>query len=285
MDIQILNHEEFIKLSNFIQSNFGIKMPEVKKSLLESRLQKRLKLLKLNNFSEYCKYLLSSEGLENELPFFIDRITTNKTDFFREDEHFDYLINQVLPRILLNGGKKYNILKVWSAGCSSGEEPYTLAMVISDFFEKNRLSSIKLSILATDVSQEVLQIAKAAVYPEIRAIPIPQHLKKKYLLKSKSRENKQIKIAPEIRRLVTFGKLNFMDSNYGFVDKFEIIFCRNVIIYFDKITQNRILSNIISHLVTGGYFFQGHSETIQGIDLPLKQLSPTIYIKDRDLVN
>lgn len=278
-EIYKLDRREFKRLSTFIQDKYGIKMPEVKKTLLESRLQKRLKLLELNSFKKYCDYLFSKNGLERELPYFIDKITTNKTDFFRENEHFEFLTTRILTQLLRNH-KRGDTLRVWSAGCSTGEEPYTLAMVISDFLDNNGFNSVKLSVLATDVSNEVLQTAQKAIYHESRAVPIPFALKKKYLLKSTARDLKLIKIAPEIRGLVTFARLNFMDDNYSMNINFDIIFCRNVIIYFDKKTQEEILKKIISYLTPGGYFFQGHSESMQGLALPIKQILPTVYMKN-----
>ena len=279
MQIVSILQKDFTRLSDFIQSEYGIKMPEVKKTLLESRLQKRLRKLDIKSFKEYCDYLFSPEGMEEELPHFIDKITTNKTDFFRENEHFEYLTDQLLPSFIKNKKKEFDTLRIWSAGCSTGEEPYTIAMVVKDFLENNGLGNIRLSILATDISAEVLRIAQRAVYHEIRAVPIPFNIKKKYLLKSKSGEKKLVKIAPEIRELIQFGRLNFMDREYGIKNKLDIIFCRNVIIYFDKPTQEIILNRIISNLVPGGFFLQGHSETIQGINLPLKQVFPTVYVK------
>lgn len=274
-----LQQKEFTRLSRFIQSEFGIKMPEIKKTLLESRLQKRLRNLRLSSFKEYCDYLFSDEGLNQELPYFIDKVTTNKTDFFRENEHFEWMEKNALPAIIRSKKMVHERINIWSAGCSSGEEPYTLAMVVSNFLENNGLNNLQVSILATDVSLEVLNAAQKAVYDETKAAPIPLNMKKKYLLKSKKEGTKIVKIAPEIRKLVQFGRLNFMDQNYGIKEKMDIVFCRNVIIYFDKVTQEKILNRIVNQLLPGGYFFQGHSETTQGINLPLKQVFPTIYIR------
>lgn len=274
-----LTHKDFIRLSEFIQAEYGIKMPEVKKTLLESRLQKRLRLLEIESFQDYCDYLFSPEGMKDEVPFFIDKITTNKTDFFRENEHFNYLTRNILPEITTSGRINKGKINAWSAGCSTGEEPYTLAMVLNEFTESFRPKSLSYSILATDISLEVLQIGRRAVYNELRVEPVPLELKKKYLLRSKEKDKKLIKIVPELRKTVNFGHLNFMDSDFGLKEQMDIIFCRNVIIYFDKKTQEQILKRILRYLKTGGYFFQGHSETIQGMDLPLAQVFPTIYRK------
>ncbi|MBU3917236.1 chemotaxis protein CheR [bacterium] len=271
--------KDFVRLSEFIHTEYGIKMPEVKKTLLESRLQKRLRLLEINSFKGYCDYLFSPQGMTDEIPHFIDKITTNKTDFFRENEHFEFLVSNALPTIISSWKGSCKNLNVWSAGCSTGEEPYTLAMILSDFAERNRTINLSFSILATDISPEVLKTAKNAIYHEMRAVPIPLPMKKKYLLRSKIKDRKVIKMAPEIRKHVNFERLNFMDNNYKMPNGMDIIFCRNVIIYFDKPTQGQILSKILDHLNPGGFFFQGHSESTQRMDLPIRQIFPTVYQK------
>ncbi len=277
--IASLLRNDFLRLSDFIHAEYGIKMPPVKKTLLESRLQKRLRALELTTFKDYCDYLFSPQGRKKELPLFIDKITTNKTDFFREPDHFEHLTRSIVPSIIDTWGGVPRNLRIWSAGCSTGEEPYTLAIVMSEFMENHPEFKMTFSILATDVSMEVLRTAKKAVYHEIRVAPIPILLRKKYLLRNRKRDKKTIKIAPEIRKTVQFGRLNFMDHNFGLRQPVDIIFCRNVIIYFDKPTQLKILNRLCRNLVPGGYFFQGHSESVQGMQLPLKSVYPTIYQK------
>jgi len=273
-----LTQKEFLRLSSFIHTEFGIKMPPAKKILIESRLQKRLKRLGIGTFKEYCDYLFSSEGQRDEVPHFISQITTNKTDFFRESEHFNFLVTKALPILLENGGSNRN-LTAWSAGCSTGEEPYTLAIVLNEFVQTKPDLGLKFSVLATDVSPEVLQVAKTAVYKEVSTEPIPITLKQKYFLKNKDRNNPIVKVAPELRRTVRFERLNFMDRDYGLKQSMDIIFFRNVLIYFDKPTQEAILNKLCHCLKKGGYFFQGHSESTQGMNLPLKSVAPTIYQK------
>lgn len=277
-----LLENDFNRLSHFIHQQFGIKMPPAKKVLLESRLQKRLRALDIGTFKAYCDYLLSPQGRDNELVNFVDKITTNKTDFFREVEHFDFLTNHLLPNLttsIRDSGRK---LTLWSAGCSTGEEPYTLAMVVNDYQDLHPKVTFDYSIIGTDISMEVLRNAKMAVYKESCADPIPLALKKKYLLRSKNREKQLIKIVPLLRNKVDFYTLNFMEDHYPIDKSMDIIFCRNVIIYFDKPTQKKILNKICQHLSVGGYFFQGHSESLQGFNLPLKAIYPTIYQKISD---
>lgn len=275
----MLAKNEFQRLSTFIQTEFGIKMPPVKKTLLESRLQKRLRLLNLQTFKEYCDYLFSEDGRIYEIPHFIDKITTNKTDFFREPEHFEYLLQSVMPVLIENWGARQKPLQIWSAGCSTGEEPYTLAMVLSNFMTKHPNLKMAFSILGTDISEEVITTAGNAVYEDSKIDPIPMHFRKVYLLKSLNRDKKYVRITPEIRKLVQFKRINLMDNDLGIKQLMDIIFCRNVIIYFNKETQETILNRLCKNLVPGGYFFQGHSESMHGLKLPLKQVFPTIYQK------
>ena len=270
-----LTARDFGRLSRFIYDTCGIKMPEVKKTMLEARLQKRLRGLGLRNFGEYCDYLFSADGLEHELVQMLDMVTTNKTDFFREPEHFDYLTQQVLPDWCARhpGGR----LAIWSAGCSSGEEPYTLAMVLSEFALDN--PGFDFQILATDISTRVLEKAKAAIYPEALADPVPLTLKKKYLLRSKDRASGMVRIVPQLREKVRFRRLNFMDEDFGMREQLDIIFCRNVIIYFDRPTQERLLQRFHRQMKPGAFIFMGHSETLSGLNVPLTSVFPTVYRK------
>ncbi len=263
-----LSHRDFSRLKGFIYAECGIKITDAKKTMLEARLQKRLRKLDLASFSQYCDYLFSPKGIEEELTDMINQVTTNKTDFFREPAHFAYLTGEVLPKI----ARIKRTVVVWSAGCSSGEEAYTLAMVLKEF-------GGDFVILATDISTRVLDKAKLAVYDEERIDPIPPELKKKYLMASKDRVKKLYRITPDLRAHVRFRRLNFMDDDFGFREPIDVIFCRNVIIYFDKPTQEKLLNKFYHCLSPHGYLFMGHSETLFGMDVPLIQAAPTIYRK------
>jgi chemotaxis protein methyltransferase CheR len=205
-------------------------------------------------------------------------VTTNKTDFFREPAHLEYLYNSALPDLVKqqdeNPGAR---LKLWSAGCSTGKEAYSLAMIMSEYSQN--VKDLEFSILGTDISTNALEKAAKGIYNEEKAETIPEPYRKKYLLKSKDQSRRLIRVTPHIRSLVTFGRLNFLDSDYGFKIPFEIIFCRNVIIYFDRENQQEILGRICRHLVDGGYLFTGHSETLHGMDLPLRPMAPSVYRK------
>ncbi len=270
--------DEFAMYAKFIEGELGIKMPIAKKVMLEARLQKRLKILGMRTFSDYYDHVFGKNSDGSELICLIDAVTTNKTDFFREPSHFDYLSTVAVPTLLSGStAGRLRDLAVWSAGCSTGEEPYTLAMVLSELKEKD--PTLRFSILGTDISTRVLDAARTAIYEEERAAPIPDALKKKYLLRSKDRQKGLIRIAPALRALVSFERLNLMDSHYGLEGKVDVIFCRNVIIYFDRTTQEKLVGRLSHCLRTGGYLFMGHSETLMGMDLPLKTTAPTVYRK------
>ena len=268
----------FERLSSFIYNEVGIHITPVKKVMLEGRLQKRLRKLGMRSFDEYCEYLFSDEGKNNELVKMIDEVTTNKTDFFREPGHFDFLTARALP-CLLSGESRSSTkrLIIWSAGCSSGEEPYTIAMVVKEFMEGKVSAPFSFLVIATDISKRVLEKAERAIYEKEKAAAIPLWLRKKYLLRGKDMNIDAVRITPDIRSLVMFRRLNFMDNDFGFREKIDMIFCRNVIIYFDKKVQEKLLNKFCNCIKSGGYIFMGHSETLFGMDLPLEQVAPTIY--------
>lgn len=269
-----LTQDEFDKLSRFIYKESGIKMPPVKKVMLQSRLQKRLRELNMTTFKEYIDFVFSKDGLNAEIIHMLDVVSTNKTDFFREPVHFDFLTSTVLPEFVRQRAGARTI-KVWSAGCSSGEEPYTLAIVMADFAEKN--PGFDYSIVGTDISTQILQKAVDAVYKEERVSIIPLETKRKYFLKSKDRTNPTVKVVADLRKRVRFGRLNFMDTYYDVPETFDAVFCRNVLIYFDRETQEKVINKLCDKLRPDGYFFLGHSESIMNMDVPLKQVKPTIF--------
>jgi chemotaxis protein methyltransferase CheR len=285
MQIQTLNEifkaklsdEEFKKLSEFIYNEYGIRMPPVKKIMLQSRLQKRLRELNITSFKEYVNYVFSKEGQDNEVIHMIDVVSTNKTDFFREPVHFEFLADKIIPEYLESTQGRRQ-LKLWSAGCSSGEEPYTIAITLSECRERYR-NLFDYHILGTDISTRILNNAIEAIYKDNRAEDIPLTYKRKYLLKSKDRSNPTVRIIPELRSKCSFARLNFMDNVYNINDTFDVIFCRNVLIYFDRETQESVINKLCTKLKPGGYFFLGHSESITSMHVPLKQIKPTIFTK------
>lgn len=252
-------------------------MPPAKKTMLEARLNKRLKQLGFWTHEEYADYVFSQEGKETELKNLIDVVTTNKTDFFREPIHFEYLTKTVVPNMVKSHGAGFKVpFKIWSAGCSTGEEPYTMAMTLADITEQN--PGFKSNILATDISTIVLSKAQKGIYSEDNVNTIPLTVKKKYFLKSRDKSAKLVRVIPSLRSTIQFRRLNFMED-FGMKEHFDVIFCRNVIIYFDKQTQEKLLNKFCNQLVKGGYLFLGHSESINGMSLPLIPVATTVYRK------
>lgn len=270
-----LSRADFKRLGEFIHEKLGIKMPEHKKNMLESRLRRRLNRLNMDSYSQYTEYFFSREGFKDELPHFIDVITTNKTDFFREPNHFKYLTKKALPELMAakTGGVKQ--INVWSSACSRGDEPYSLAMVLDDFLRKR---GFDYTVIATDISSKVLNIAVKGVYDHGTIEPVPFDLRKKYLLRSKDKKKNLVRIVPDLRAKVNFRQLNLM-SDFRFPKKFDVVFCRNVIIYFDKSTTHDLMLRICRQIKTGGFLFMGHSEVLEISSLPIVPVVSTVYQK------
>jgi chemotaxis protein methyltransferase CheR len=276
--VKAMSPKDFERLSEFIVTHCGIKMPPAKKIMLESRLQKRLRTMGLSSFRDYCDFIFGSPEGAGELVHMIDAVTTNKTDFFREPAHFQYLTESALPEFLneyMNGVKKK--FTVWSAGCSSGEEPYTLAIVLNEFASEH--PDFQYAVLATDISTKVLEKARLGIYDQHLVSGIPLALKQKYFLKSKDRDKALVRVVPELRSRISFQRINLMDEHLMIPEPADAVFCRNVIIYFERATQQKLLHRLCKCLKTGGHLFLGHSETVHGFDLPLVRISSTIYRK------
>ncbi|HAO93000.1 MAG TPA: chemotaxis protein CheR [Deltaproteobacteria bacterium] len=274
-----MDDDTFQSLSGFIEKELGIKMPLAKRALLESRLQKRLRALGLSGFGEYTDFVFSPAGADGELIHMIDLVTTNKTDFFREPFHFEFLSNTVVPE-LVNSGRAGpgSPLTVWSAGCSTGEEPYTIAMTLSEFAHANLGIGFDFRISCTDISTRVLSMAHKGIYKEERIEPVPMDFRKKYVLRSKDSSKGLVRMSPALRSRLHLQRLNFMDSEFPF-RSLDVIFCRNVIIYFDKKTQERLFRKFAQCMRAGGYLFIGHSETLSGLDLPFEKAATSVYRK------
>ncbi len=272
-----LSSRDFALLSSYIHSECGIRIVPGKKTMVEGRLRKRLRALGFHSFESYLAYLFSPEGQSNEeWVHLIDEVTTNKTDFFRESKHFSILTETVLPELIRsNGAGTRTRLDVWSAGCSTGEEPYTLAMVLSEFAQVWR--DLKFAILATDISTKVLEKARQGVYEHEKIEVIPMALRKRYLLRSKDKASNLVRISPDLRAKVSFHRLNLLENPLDLGTQMDIIFCRNVLIYFDRPTQEAVLGQFCRNLVRGGVLFTGHSETLHNMNLPLDQVANTVY--------
>jgi chemotaxis protein methyltransferase CheR len=273
---ETLCNADFERLRTLIYDESGIHLGRDKKTMLEIRLRRRLRSLNLATFAEYCERVFHSKKPGDELVHLIDVVTTNKTDFFREAGHFDYLVAKALPDLAARHGLEQKIL-VWSAGCSTGEEPYTIAMVLSE--HSSQVPGFRFSVLASDISTEVLAKAQKGIYKGEAVKPVPAALQRKYFMRSRDRGSDLMRVVPELRELVEFRRMNFMDERFALPREPEIIFCRNVIIYFDRPTQERLLKKLAAQLAPGGYFFAGHSESLQGMDLPLAAVAPSAYRK------
>jgi chemotaxis protein methyltransferase CheR len=272
-----LPRKAFEQFAHLITERLGIRMAEAKRTMLQSRLARRIRQLGFSSFEEYREYLFHSPDAEEEFVHFTDAVTTNKTDFFREPQHFDYLVNNALPAIDRHPYRGFWLAKVWCAGCSSGEEAWTLAMVLSE--HAGRRPGFDFTILATDISTRVLARAREATYPRTAVEAVPESLRKRYLLSSRDASLKLVRIVSELRRRVTFERLNFMDRTYGVSGSFDVVFFRNVLIYFDKPTQEVVVNRLCRHLQPGGYMFVGHSESLAGLNVPLRQTAVAVYRK------
>jgi chemotaxis protein methyltransferase CheR len=272
-----LSPKAFARFAEFITGELGIKMPESKLTMVQSRLLRRVRELRLSSIDQYGEYFFNSSNAE-EREQFINAITTNKTDFFREPEHFEFLTRTALPSLGYDGSRASGgRLKVWCAGCSSGEEAYTLAIVLSEFALQR--PGFSFAILGTDVSTKMLDRARSAIYQESQIRPVPQGLRLKYLWRSRNRNEPQVRIVRELRRTVSFHRLNFMDDDYRVKDIFDIVFFRNVLIYFNKSRQQAVINKICRNLAPGGYLFAGHSESLTGLDIPVRCVRTSIYRK------
>ncbi len=274
-----LSESEFRRFREFIYRQCGINLSPGKKTMLSIRLNKRLRALGMTSFGKYFDYVAGREGRREELAQMINVVSTNKTDFFREQKHFDYLAKKALPALFESWkGASSRGLNLWSAGCSSGEEPYTLAMVLEEFFEKR--TSRGYSLLATDISTRVLGIAQKAIYPEDSIQPIPAGLRRKYLMRGNGTQSGFCRVVPELRKRVDFQRLNLIEGrNFAIRKEMDVIFCRNVIIYFDRETQTRLFGKFYDQLAPGGYMFIGHSETLNGINDRFVPVTVAVYRK------
>jgi chemotaxis protein methyltransferase CheR len=242
--------------------------------MLDGRLQKRVRALGYFDINEYVERLFDEDNFEAELVHLIDCITTNKTDFFREPSHFDFMREVAVPEILRKARGRH--LKIWSSACSSGMEAYTIAMVLDDMLRTGY--AFQFRILGTDISSGVLRLAEAAIYTRDMIAPVPHDMAQRYFLSSKDRSRAEVRVVPELRRTAAFMRMNLMDQVYPVDRDVDIIFCRNVLIYFDKPTQHKVVERLCSHLRPGGYLIVGHSESmIHNASVKLKQVQPTIF--------
>ncbi|MFM2482515.1 CheR family methyltransferase [Celerinatantimonas sp. YJH-8] len=274
-DSEHLAQADHLRLAEFIEQVVGIQLPAHKRSLIETRLRKRLRATQINHFHEYLDYVLNGDTQEQVM--LIDALTTNKTDFFREANHFEYLY-EYLDRLLNQSNQnRLHPYRFWSAGCSTGEEPYTLAMFLETL--KINHPAFDYQIEATDISVSVLQTAQQAIYPHHLAEPIPMAYRKRFLLRKKTASLDLVKVAPELRQHIHFSEFNLVTGNFDAMGGFDGIFCRNVMIYFSQAQRQLIIENFTRLLTQNGFFFVGHSEGVSARQFGLEQKIPTVYQK------
>lgn len=269
---------DFEMLRKLVYEKSGIRLTPEKKFMVEARLRKRIRELNFENLDDYFKYLSKELDNEEEIVSLLNVISTNKTDFFREPDHFKYMVNTILPDFVNseNFGRGFTF-KVWCAASSTGEEPYTLAILLREFQLKEPGFEFELS--ASDISTKVLKDAYLGVYEKEKANDIPLELKQKYLLKGKGKKSDYVRIKSELRDRVKFFRLNLKEPDYNQPKNLDLIFCRNVLIYFDKQLQEEVVTKLSSHLRPGGYLITGHSETLSGMNTPVNRITSTIYQK------
>ena len=267
-----LQTRDFDRISAYVYKECGIKLPPAKITMIEGRLRRRVRATGLSSLSAYCSWLFDGNHLEDEREHLLNAVTTNKTDFFREPKHFDYLMGTVMPHLRDQGQRR---VRVWSAACSTGAEPYTLAMLL-DAFAADK-GGPDYGILATDLDSEVLRTARRGIYPAALLDPVPTVLRKRYVMSASDPKRDEMRIVPALRSSIGFAQMNLMDERYPVGDPMDIIFCRNVLIYFDKPTQEKVVRRLADCLRPGGWLFLGHSESITGFDLPLKTVSNTVF--------
>jgi chemotaxis protein methyltransferase CheR len=269
---------DFAKIAALIGSTVGIKLPPEKRLMVEGRLRKRFREAGASSRADYCEFVFEGGGLESELVHLIDAITTNKTDFFREAEHLNLLERELAPALLSLRGRQDPLLKIWSAASSNGAEAWTIAMVLEDLLEKR--GDFRYAILGTDISTQMLEDARRAIYTEDVVAPVPETMRRKYIrYASRPGRNGEVRIAPHLRKRVSFERLNLMDATYPYDHDVDVIFLRNVLIYFKKSDQESVISRLFTHLRPKGYLIVGHSESMVVNTSGLRQVGPAVFQK------
>ncbi|MCP9291921.1 CheR family methyltransferase [Gracilimonas sediminicola] len=257
---------DFKRVKDLLYEYCGIFLQEGKEALVQSRLMKRMRKLGIGSFSEYLDFIERPES-GGEFLAFVDVLTTNKTHFFREAQHFEFIRKHIIPTM---GGRN---AKWWSAGCSTGEEPVTTAITLHEARRTTPWSSVK--ILATDISREVLKVAKNGVYPSSRMMDVPDSIRRKYF---ESIGNDEFKVKEQVEEMITYGRLN-LTEDWPLKGNFQVIMCRNVMIYFNRQTQQQVVQKFYDQLQPGGFLFLGHSESVSSNNKGFKNLAPAVYQK------
>lgn len=265
--------KDFNRVKTLVYDFAGIDLNESKKNLVYNRLAKRIRILEMQRFSQYLDYV--EETGEDEFVHLINAITTNLTFFFRENHHFEHMAKQVIPE-LLEKNKATKKIRIWSAGCSTGEEPYSLAIVLKETVP----AGWDARVLATDLATTVVETAQRGVYDIERLKGVSEERKKRWFLRGKGNQAGMVKVKPELQEIIDFGQINLMNE-WPIKGKMDVIFCRNVVIYFDKPTQVRLFNRYADLLTDNGHLFIGHSESLYKVSDRFELLGQTIYRKIR----
>jgi chemotaxis protein methyltransferase CheR len=274
-EVRPLAEAEFGLYQKLVFREAGIHLGEVKKALVAARLLRRIRELGMTSYAAYYRRVVEEKS---ELVLMLDAITTNETQFFREPHHFDLLVGRLVPRWREEAadGRRGRQVTVWSAGCSTGEEPYSLAMTLLAALPAEE--GWRVQILATDLSTRVLERAGQGIFAAERTAAIPRPLLERFMLRGVGSQAGNLKVAPALEAAVTFRRLNLNQQPYGLTGSFDAIFCRNVFIYFNRTTRDRIVNQMLDQLRPGGCFFVGHSESLGGV-AGLETVMPTVYRK------
>ena len=273
--MQTISDREFLKIRNLVYDRFGINLTEEKRSLVVGRLQKILADRGFDSHETYCRFLVEDKTNQG-LSELVNEISTNFSYFYRESAHFDFFVNHALPmtvsRLQSEGSRD---IRIWSAGCSTGEEPYTLVMMMMEYFGAN-YSSWETGVLSTDISQKVLDVARRATYPADRIKGVPKVMRTKYF---KSNGSGVVEVHEGLKSQVTFRRFNLMNTDFPFRKPFHMIFCRNVMIYFDSPTREALVRKFHEFIEPGGFLFIGHSETLGRQQKLFEYVQPATYMR------
>jgi chemotaxis protein methyltransferase CheR len=263
---------DFNRFRDLIYEEAGISLNDTKKALVRARLTKRMRYLPVSTWGEYYTYLV--ENRDTELSNFINAITTNKTDFFRENKHFQFMNDVMLPELVAQGKKK---IRIWSAGCSTGEEPYSIAMTVHSFFTKQGISMPDVKILATDIDTTVLETGAQGIYKHELMEGVESPVLRTYFKRGRGENNNLYMVKDFLKEMIYFRRLNLQKVSFPMKGNFDAVFCRNVVIYFDKDTQRVLFDKIARYINEGDYLFIGHSENLTSMTEKFKLLGNTIY--------
>lgn len=270
--IDTLSAKSYERIAQMVSAHTGIRLTAAKKMMVEGRLRKRVRATGSKNIESYCRSLFEHDGINAEFQHVVDAITTNKTDFYREPAHFELLAKRAIPELIAKPQRNGRMVKVWSAASSTGAEAYTIAMILADLATAY---GFKFAVLGTDICMEVLAAAQRAVYTEEAVSAIPPDQRRRFLLHA--RRATEFRVVPELRRLVRFEHLNLMDNEYPVDCDVDVIFLRNVLIYFDKPTQKRVVKQLLGHLRPGGFLFLGHSESMIAGEFGLREIGSAAF--------